>query len=160
MLKLSKLTDYGVVILGKLSHGDDGLRSAGDLAGMTGVPEPTVAKTLKLASKAGLVIGQRGAAGGYRLVRDPAKISIAEVIEAFEGPIALTACVDGSTDSCAVETLCPMRHNWDTVNQAIRSALSAVTLKDMSIGTMPTGIPEMFLDPSERTTEPLVSAAE
>lgn len=160
MLKLSRITDYGVVILGQLPHDGTSLRSAADLATVTGVPEPTVAKTLKLAAKSDLVIGHRGAAGGYRLARDPQQISVAEIIEAFEGPIALTACVDGSTESCAVETLCPMRDNWATVNQAIRTALSSVTLSDMIVGTVADGIPEIFRDPAERTAKPLLSAAE
>lgn len=134
MLRLSKITDYGVVVLSNLSNRDDRLASAVDIAGVTGIPEPTVAKVLKTAARANLVIGQRGAGGGYRLTRTADAISITEIIEAFEGPIALTACVDGGDGNCSVEAFCAMRQNWDTVNQAIRNALTKVTLRDMTSG--------------------------
>jgi len=74
----------------------------------------------------------RGAAGGYSLTRAAEGISIAEIISAVDGPIALTACVDGAEGHCDVESLCPMRGNWDKVNRAVRRALEEVTLADMS----------------------------
>jgi FeS assembly SUF system regulator len=130
MLRLSKLTDYAVVVLARLSFGPPTQTSPG-IAAATGIPEPTVAKVLKTLVAAGLVASQRGAHGGYRLTRPLAALPIADVIEAIDGPIALTACVEGAGMGCDVGMLCPMRGRWDPVNAAIREALGAITLADM-----------------------------
>jgi FeS assembly SUF system regulator len=130
MLKLSKLTDYAVVVLVRLSE-ESGIQTSGGIAAATGVPEPTVAKVLKIMATAGLVLSHRGARGGYRLARPLGVISIAEVIMAIDGPIALTACVEHSVTVCDSSSLCPVRGRWDTVNSAIQEALAAITLADM-----------------------------
>ncbi|WP_419759498.1 SUF system Fe-S cluster assembly regulator [Acidisoma sp.] len=130
MLKLSKLTDYAVVVLVRLSE-ESGIQTSGGIAAATGVPEPTVAKVLKTMTAAALVLSQRGARGGYRLARPLATISIAEVIVAIDGPIALTACVEHSSTACEASRLCPVKGRWDTVNTAIQDALSAISLADM-----------------------------
>lgn len=130
MLKLSKLTDYAVVVLVRLSE-EGGIQTSGGIAAATGVPEPTVAKVLKIMTSAGLVCSQRGARGGYRLVRPLATIPIAEVITAIDGPIALTACVEHSPTICDASGLCPVKGRWDAVNAAILDALSAISLADM-----------------------------
>ena len=140
MFKLNRLTDYGVVVLTQMSGNPDALRTAPQVAQDTGVPLPTVAKLLNALAHEGLVTSQRGAAGGYSLNRPAEAISVAEIIQALEGPIALTACVDGASGGCDVESLCPMRGNWDKVNKAIRGALSQVTLADMATGTLSFGI--------------------
>ena len=140
MLRLSRLTDYAVVVLVRLSRGEAVQTSPG-IAASTGIPEPTVAKVLKILAAAGLVTSQRGAHGGYRLLRPLASLPIAEVIEAIDGPIALTACVDGGS-SCDAHHLCPVRGRWDPVNDAIHRALSAITLADMA------GAPGPFLKPA------------
>ena len=132
MIRLGKLTDYAVVILGDMSHRPGGVHTVAQLANRTAVPEPTVAKLMKLLARGGLVRSQRGAAGGYVLDRPSDGISMAEIIVALEGPIALTACVDGASGSCEVETLCAMRGGWDKLNRAIRAALEEVTLADMT----------------------------
>src|SRR3546814_1953500 len=80
---------------------------------------------------AALVNARRGAKGGYSLDRRAAEVTVTEIIQALEGPIALTACVDGAEDSCEVERCCPMRGNWNRVNRAIQAALDDVTLADM-----------------------------
>jgi FeS assembly SUF system regulator len=136
MLRLSKLTDYAVVVLVRLSSGSDGVQTSPGIAAATGIPEPTVAKVLKSLSAAGLVTSQRGARGGYRPVRSLAAIPVAEVIAAVDGPIALTACVEGSSSGCEAEHLCPMRGRWDPVNDAIKDALSAISLADMRDATV------------------------
>lgn len=129
MLRLSRLTDYAVVVLARMGEGGDSpLQSAPGLAARTGLPEPTVAKVLKILAQAGIVEGLRGARGGYRLAKPLAAIPLAEVIVAFDGPIALTACVDGGTGQCESEALCPVRGRWDPVNSAIRSALENITV--------------------------------
>jgi FeS assembly SUF system regulator len=136
MLRLSKLTDYAVVVLVRLSHADTVQTSPG-IAAAIGIPEPTVAKVLKTLAAGGLVASQRGARGGYRLLRSLAQIPIADVIVAIDGPIALAACVDGTSGTCESEGLCPMRGRWDPVNEAIHQALATITLADMQEASIP-----------------------
>ena len=131
MIRLNRLTDYAVVVLAKMANAQGEVRTAPQLASGTMIPLPTVAKLLKMLAREGIIRSQRGASGGYVLSRAPENISVAEVIGALEGPIALTSCVDGTTGLCEVETLCPMRGNWDKVNMAIRDALRGVSLADM-----------------------------
>ena len=112
MLRLSKLTDYAVVVLTRLARGGAAapsgpVQTAQSLAGETGIAEPTVAKVLKLLAHAGLVEGVRGARGGYRATRPSGAVPLSEVIAAIDGPIALTACVDGSTGLCEAESHLP-----------------------------------------------------
>jgi FeS assembly SUF system regulator len=130
MLRLSKLTDYAVVVLVRLSQGEAVQTSPG-IAASTGIPEPTVAKVLKILAAGGLVASHRGAHGGYRLLRPVQSVAVSEVIEAIDGPIALTACVDGGSN-CDAHNLCPVRGRWDPVNDAIYQALSAITVADMA----------------------------
>jgi FeS assembly SUF system regulator len=126
------LTDYAVVVLGRMADGTGPLQSAPGLAARTGLAEPTVAKVLKLLAQAGIVEGMRGARGGYRLARPLPEIRLAEVVVAFDGPIALTACVDGGTGQCESEHLCPVRGRWDPVNRAIRDALDGISVAELS----------------------------
>ena len=135
MLRLSKLTDYAVVVMVRLGQVSAVATSAG-VASSTGVPEPTVAKVLKALCGAGLVQSQRGARGGYRLARPLAEVSLAEVIRAIDGPIALTACVDGGA-GCEVEHLCAVRGRWDLVNEAIATAFRAISLSDLATASVP-----------------------
>ena len=134
MIRLNRMTDYAVVVLGRM--GRDGVVNVAQLAHESRVPQPTVAKLLKQLAQAGIVVSQRGAAGGYLLARPSEAITVAEIIAALEGPISLTACVDGAEGQCEVERLCPMRGNWDRVNRAIRGALESVTLADMTPAPM------------------------
>jgi len=139
MFKLNKMTDYAVVMMAELARGGDAggacpggsVVTAQRLAEASAVPQPTVAKLLKQLAQAGLMESQRGAQGGYRLARDASEISVAEIIAAVEGPIALAACVDDSTDQCGVLSLCAMAGHWEMVNAAVRAALEGVTLADM-----------------------------
>ena len=128
MFRLSKLTDYAVVVMIRLAQGAD-IQTSPGVARATGIPEPTVAKVLKILSHAGLAQSQRGATGGYRLSRPLSAIPVADIIQALDGPIALTSCVDGG--GCDSATLCPMHGRWDPVNDAIRTALHGITLADM-----------------------------
>ena len=129
-MKLSKLTDYGVVLLSFLAASETS-KSAAVLAQETGIPGPTVAKLMKLLARGGLVASTRGIAGGYSLANTADQISVACIISAIEGPIALTACVEESDDLCAVESMCGVAGNWDSVNQAVRTALEQVKLTHM-----------------------------
>jgi Rrf2 family protein len=131
MLRLSKLTDYAVVVLVRLDAGAEVQTSPG-IAATTGIPEPTVAKVLKSLSAAALVTSQRGARGGYRLARALEDIPVGEVISAMDGPITLAACVEGSSSECESLALCP-----DPVNDAIQRALFAISLADMRAAAVP-----------------------
>lgn len=139
MLKLSRLTDYAVAALVRLSAAE-GVETSPGIAAAIGVPEPTVAKVLKALAGQGLVISTRGARGGYRLGRPLSGIAVAEVICAIDGPIALTSCVEGATGACESQSLCPIAGRWDPVNEAIRKALSNITLADMAAAALPPGL--------------------
>lgn len=133
MLRLSKLTDYAVVVLTRLEDADEGgVLTAPGLAARTGLAEPTVSKVLKILAQAGLVEGRRGAAGGYRLSRALPDIPLTDVITAIDGPIALTACVDNAAGMCDAEATCPVRGRWDPVNDAIRRALAGISIADLA----------------------------
>jgi len=136
MLRLSRLTDYAVVVLVRLAQTGTVETSPG-IAHSIGIPEPTVAKVLKGLAQAGLVASQRGARGGYRLIRPLAGIPVSEVIAAIDGPIALTACVEGTGGSCESQSLCPMAGRWSVVNDAISDALSSISLADMQLAVLP-----------------------
>ena len=136
MLRLSKLTDYAVVVLVRLSR-ETGVQTSPGIAATTGIPEPTVAKVLKTLASGGLVASQRGARGGYRLLRPLAAIPVSDVIAAVDGPIALTACVEASAVECETRGLCPMHGRWEPVNEAIQQALSSITLADMQEAAIP-----------------------
>lgn len=131
MLKLNRLTDYAVVVLGQLARSGGNVETATEVAISTGIPLPTVSKILKILSRSLIISSHRGSSGGYLLERRAGDVRVAEIIEAFEGPIALTACVDSAMENCSIEALCPMKGNWNTVNEAIRTALFNLTLADM-----------------------------
>ena len=127
------MTDYAVVLATHLAA-VEGPHAARDLAVQTQIPEPTASKVLKKLARAGVVVSQRGAKGGYALARSPEQIGVNEVIEAIEGPIAVTECLDDTTDSsCEYETHCGVRANWQRINVAVHKALSEITLADMAL---------------------------
>ncbi len=130
MLRLSKLTDYGIVVMTCLAEEPDGVQAANEVSARTRVALPTVSKVLKLLSRSGLVTSCRGSKGGYRLSRKPAEISIAQIIDALEGPVALTECSSQSSH-CAQEAHCSVRGNWQRINDVIRHALEEVSLAEM-----------------------------
>ena len=130
MFKVNRLTDYATVVLIEIAR-HPAVRSSQHLAEHTGIPVPTVAKLMKNLNKAGLVASRRGAGGGYALGRAPTDITLADVIQAVEGPIALTACADTSDEHCSIEKVCPVQGKWNRANSAVRAALNEVTLADM-----------------------------
>ena len=132
MIRLSKMADYSFVLLNQMLSKAGASWSAADLAEATGLPLPTVAKLMKLMGKMEILTAQRGAAGGYRLAKDPAVVTVADIIEAVDGPISLTQCVNEHEPDCAVQNFCGMRGGWDKMNAAVKQALSTVTLKDMA----------------------------
>jgi FeS assembly SUF system regulator len=128
MLRISRLTDYATVILASL--GDGGLASAADIANRTHIGLPTVSKLLKELQHAGLVHSLRGARGGYQLARPTAEINAADIIDAVEGPVALTECSNGS-GLCGIEATCLVGHGWQRISLAIRRALTDVSLDEL-----------------------------
>lgn len=131
MLKLGKLADYATVLMTALAARPQDLRNAHELAEHTHVPAPTVSKLLKLLSKAGLVESLRGASGGYRLARTPDAVTVADIIRAVEGPIAITQCSTHG-EGCGIESTCGNRSNWRLIDGAIRHALESVSLAQMA----------------------------
>ena len=130
VLRISKLTDYGTVVLAHLADLDDDLASAADIATATGIALPTVSKLLKALGKADLVTSTRGSHGGYRLARKASQITAADVIDALEGPVSITEC--SSSDSlCDFESNCAVGGAWQRINVAIRNALMDISLADL-----------------------------
>lgn len=133
MIRLSKLTDYGFVLLTQFA-GSDGETwlTARDLSDTTGLPLPTVSKLLKLFSKNGILSAQRGVYGGYRLASHPADVHVLDVIELVDGPIAVTECACDDAVECSIEAHCPTRTHWISITDRIRAALAGLTLKEMA----------------------------
>lgn len=134
-MRLSSLADYAIVMMGAAARHCGGTRvSAADLAEETGIPVPTAQKLVSLLTRAGLLKAVRGQGGGIKLARPSAAISLADIIEAVEGPIALTSCVEAGKHDCALEGSCHVQPHWGAVNQAVRGVLGAVTLASLAAG--------------------------
>lgn len=136
MLRISKLTDYGTVLLAHLAANQASVCSAADVAQATGIAPPTVSKLLKSLARAELVVSTRGANGGYRLSRPPQDITAADVIDALEGPVSITEC-SASDGDCEHEDACSVGGAWQRINVAIRRALQDVTLNDLLLTNSP-----------------------
>jgi len=131
VLRISKLTDYGTVVLAQLAARSGQVCSASEVANATEIGLPTVSKLLKSLAHAGIVTSTRGATGGYELARDPEDISAADVIDALEGPVSITEC--SSPDShCNFEHFCNVGNAWQRINVAIRQGLDDVSLVDLT----------------------------
>jgi FeS assembly SUF system regulator len=131
MLRISKLTDYGTVILACLAAQPERLWTAAEVAERTRVGLPTVSKLLKRLQKAGLVVSARGSHGGYQLASAPAEITAAHILDALEGPFAITECA-GQHSHCGIESNCRVGHAWQRVNAAIRRALNDISLAQLA----------------------------
>ena len=132
MFKLSKLTDYATVILSHLAKDSQRVHWALEISEATGIALPTASKILKTLVNAKVLVSVRGAKGGYRLARVPEKITVAMVISALEGPLALTECTS-SHKGCEQASGCQIQGNWHSINQRIWQTLESVTLADMII---------------------------
>lgn len=130
MLRISRLTDYGTMILVYLAEHSRRVCSARDVAAGTHVALPTVQKILKLLTRAVLVNSSRGVDGGYSLARSPQHISAAEILNALEGPVAITECSDAASQ-CQLEPRCQVGNAWQKINKAIRIALDDITLAEL-----------------------------
>lgn len=132
MLRIAKLTDYATLLMVRLAREPAHCFSAAQLADELGVPQPTVAKLLKRLLRAQLLSSVRGAGGGYSLAHAPRAISVADVVNAIEGPVAMTECARGK-GNCSLEADCATRANWQIIGRAVRVALEAVSLADMAM---------------------------
>jgi FeS assembly SUF system regulator len=133
MVRLTKLTDYGLVLLTYMAREHDiSLWTARDLARESGLPKPTVSRLLQELLKGGLLVSERGIKGGYRLARRARDVSIAEVIAVLEGPIALTECSTEVSGLCDLESCCAIKNNQQLISQAVRALLLGITLADLA----------------------------
>jgi FeS assembly SUF system regulator len=130
MLRMSKLTDYGTMVLAQLAASAPGWTTAGQVADATHLGQPTVSKLLKSLVHSGLVVSSRGVQGGYALARPAATISAAEILDALEGPVALTEC-SASHGVCDLESYCRVGTAWQRINHSIRKALDGISLADL-----------------------------
>jgi FeS assembly SUF system regulator len=130
MLRLSKLSDYAIVIMTDLAgDGHRNLQNAGAIAERTAVAQPTVSKLLKMLAGHGLVKSVQGRHGGYQLGRGPGEITVTQIVEAIDGPLALTECGLDDGVGCDLESVCTVRPHWRHIGGAIRSALDGITLE-------------------------------
>ena len=144
MLRLTKQTDYGIVLLTQLANAPEQRFAAPELAAETRIPQPMVSKILKILTREGLLDSHRGVKGGYSLAREPQDVSVAEVITALDGPIAFTDCIDDAPGCCSQEDICRLRGNWQRINDAIRQTLESISLAEM-IHPLPP--PSLGIDP-------------
>lgn len=136
MIRLGKLTDYGLVLMTYMArhptcNPGQSLHTARDLAIESRLPLPTVSKVLKELLQSGLLISHRGIKGGYSLAREAREISVAEIIAALEGPVALTECSTEISGLCNLEPCCPIKHNQQIISEVVRGALGQLTLSDL-----------------------------
>lgn len=130
MLRMSKMADYGTLILTTMVQEPERIQSATGIAATIRVPAPTVSKILKILAREGLVTSLRGAKGGYLLSRPPNQITISHIINAMDGPIGMTEC-SITPGLCAQESNCRVRANWQKVNRIVLDALDQITLDQM-----------------------------
>lgn len=130
MLRISKLTDYALLIMSEMARVPLAIRSAKTLAGILHLNLPTVSKILKLLLDGGLVKSVRGVDGGYLLTRPPTKISVADIIIIMEGKLAMTECCE-SVSFCTIDSVCTLRSNWRSINRFVHRFLSKLTIADM-----------------------------
>jgi FeS assembly SUF system regulator len=153
VLRISKLTDYGTVILACLATRDERLYTAAELAELTHLSPATVSKLLKQLNQAGLVSSERGSQGGYQLAKPAAKISAAAILDALEGPFAITEC-SSTHSNCSIADSCHVGHSWQRVNAAIHRALTDVSLAQLA-GMERTAMHSLDLHQSRATVSPL-----
>ena len=132
-MKINKLTDYSIVILTNLViKNENAIHTAKELSEFSEIPLPTVTRILKMLSSEGLLESHRGAQGGYALSKSPTDISVAEVIEAMEGPIVLTECASDDC-GCEFEPSCAVGKPWQKINRAVNNVLQNISLSDMTV---------------------------
>lgn len=139
MIRLSRLADYAVAIMGQISLSPTSIYNSQELAHLTNLPETTVAKILTRLRKKNVLASHRGVKGGYCLSENMTNISLADIITAIDGPISLTLCVNQQNHLCSLENTCQSRAGWQKINQAIRQLFAAVPLADLIQKEKPPG---------------------
>ena len=132
MIRISRLTDYGIVLMSHMAGHAAAVHNAAEVARDAHLPVPTVSKLLRLLTKEGLLASHRGVKGGYGLARPAEQITVGHIVSALEGPIAITTCTTSSPGECEHEGRCPVRSHWHLINVAVRQALDSVTLADIA----------------------------
>ena len=133
MIRLKKVTDYGIVILTLFAR--DPKRqwhNASDIAKETHLPLPIVSKILKLLTHGALLNSQRGVKGGYSLAKDPENINVIEIVQVLEGPLGITQCTEKVKSECMIEEQCPVRTNWERINNVVFNALEEISLAELA----------------------------
>lgn len=132
MIRITKQTDYGIVLLTHMAEQPERLFTALELAEEARLPAPMASKTLKNLAREGVLESHRGVKGGYCLSKPPGEITVTEIITALEGPIGITECIDDAPGECDHVAFCGLRSNWNRINLAITQALDGITLSDMT----------------------------
>jgi FeS assembly SUF system regulator len=132
MIRMGRLTDYGIVLMSYVAAHPEGVHTATEVASGVRLPLPTVSKLMRGLAREGLLASHRGVKGGYRLSRPAECISVGEIINALEGPIALTMCTGDGASDCEYEPLCPLRGPWQRINRIVRQALESISLSEMA----------------------------
>ena len=154
MFRVTKLADYGVLMMAQFAASPHDTKCAKDIAESVGLPLPMAGKILKILAREGLLSSHRGSKGGYSLAHQPEEISVAAVIGALQGPIAVTECTDTVNGKCDRKQDCPMSANWHRINHAIREALEKISLIDMM---QPMEQPMLDLHNANNMHEPVLS---
>jgi FeS assembly SUF system regulator len=136
MLRISKLADYGTVVMVYLARRPQQLCNARDIAMHTHLAVPTVSKLLKRLTAAGLLSSVRGVHGGYRLQRAAREISVTEIIYAMDEARGLTEC-STHHNACSLQSVCHIQGNWQLISQSIEAALNSVSLEALAMPTLP-----------------------
>jgi FeS assembly SUF system regulator len=132
-MRLTHLADYAVVLMTAAARREPCARlSATELSEETGVPLPTAQKLMQQLAAGGLLVGQRGAGGGYALARPVDEITLADIVEAVEGPITMTMCADGVNHGCMLDAHCRVKPHMGIVGDRVRGALDAVSLQELA----------------------------
>lgn len=132
MMRFSRLADYAVVLMTHMAAEPGQSHNSVDVARATGLPVPTVSKIMATLAREGLLTSHRGAKGGYALPRPAGAISVAEIVSALDGPIAMTHCVKVGPGSCGVEPACPSRFSLGRINTAVQRALQNISLAEIA----------------------------
>ncbi len=133
MIRLTKLTDYGLVVMTHFANNlERKVWNARDVAEAVHLPVPTVSKLLKAFARGSLLKAHRGVHGGYSLARSPEEITLPQIVEVLEGPVAITECQQGGESDCLLQLLCPLRPTWSDLNKELKSTLERVTLADLA----------------------------
>ncbi|MBI2900239.1 MAG: SUF system Fe-S cluster assembly regulator [Planctomycetes bacterium] len=131
MIRMTRLSDYAIMLLTHFARRPEELRNARDLAVQAHLPLPTVRKIMKLLAHHGMLDARRGVKGGFNLARQPEKLTLADIVAAVEGGVSITKC-SAPEERCRLEGLCPVRGNWRRINRIVLDALRGITLAEMT----------------------------